>query len=166
MAEALERTGPGMGRGGRLIVRVVALAAVVMTPSMEGTGQAPGDQKAAVATFKSSIALVRVSAVVRDHKGRFVQDLTARDFEILDGGQQRPITDFRHDFSGVSVAVLFDVSGSMEAGLANAREAAEHLLTWLEPERDEAAIFTFDTRLQERTPFTIGLNALPPSMST
>jgi Ca-activated chloride channel family protein len=119
-----------------------------------------------VATFKSSIALVRVSAVVRDHKGRFVQDLTARDFEILDGGQPRRITDFRRDFSGVSVAVLFDVSGSMEARLADAREAAEHLLTWLEPERDEAAIFTFDTRLEERTPFTIGLNALPPSMSS
>ena len=62
-----------------------------------------------VATFKSSIALVRVSAVVRDHKGRFVQDLTARDFEILDGGLPRRITDFRSDLSGVSVALLFEI---------------------------------------------------------
>ena len=30
-------------------------------------------------------------------------------------GQARPITDFRHDLAGVSVALLFDVSGSMEA---------------------------------------------------
>ena len=119
-----------------------------------------------VATFKSSIALVRVSAVVRDHKGRFVQDLTARDFEILDGGQPRRITDFRSDLSGVSVALLFDVSGSMEARLADAREAAGHVLKWLEPERDETAIFTFDTRLDERTPFTTGLSTLPSSMSS
>jgi len=119
-----------------------------------------------VATFKSSIALVRISAVVRDHKGRFVQDLTARDFEIIDGGLSRHITDFRADLSGVSVALLFDVSGSMEARLADAREAAQHLLRWLEPDRDETAIFTFDTRLDERTPFTTGLNALPNSLSS
>ena len=47
-------------------------------------GQAP-----AVAAFKSSVDMVRIAAVVRDQKGRFVQDLTARDFEVLDGGQTR-----------------------------------------------------------------------------
>jgi Ca-activated chloride channel family protein len=119
-----------------------------------------------IATFKSSVDLVRISVVVRDQKGRFVQDLTAGDFEILDGGEQRPITDFRRDFTGVSVAVLFDVSGSMEARLADAREAAEHVLRWLQPDRDEAAIFTFDTRLEERAPFTTGLATLPPSMAS
>jgi Ca-activated chloride channel homolog len=118
------------------------------------------------ATFKSSVDLVRVSAVVRDRKGRFVQDLSARDFEVFDGGQARPITDFRADSSGISVALLFDVSGSMEGRLADAREAATHVLSWLEPVRDEAAIFTFDTRLNEQTPFTVGLNVLPSSMSS
>jgi Ca-activated chloride channel family protein len=118
------------------------------------------------AIFKSSIDLVRISAIVRDHKGRFVPDLAARDFEILEGGLMRPITDFRRDFAGVSVAFLFDVSGSMEARLGSAREAAEHVLSWLEPVRDEAAIFTFDTRLVEQMPFTAGLTTLPASMST
>src|ERR1700730_2309416 len=74
-------------------------------------------------TFKAGIDLVQVSAVVRDRKGRFVQNLSARDFEILDGGLARPISDFRHDLAGVTVALLFDVSGSMEARLASAREA-------------------------------------------
>src|SRR5215470_14322650 len=73
-----------------------------------------------VATFRSSVDLVRVTAVVRDHKGRFVQDLTVRDFEVLDGGKSRPITEFRRDQAGVSVAVLFDVSGSMEGMLPSA----------------------------------------------
>src|SRR5437867_3442359 len=110
----------------------------------EGQGQAPP-----VATFKSNVDLVRISAVVRDHKGRFVQDLAAHDFEILDAGHPQPIVDFRTDLVGVSIALLFDVSGSMEAKLPNAREAATHVLSWLEPDRDEAAIFTFDTRLDE-----------------
>src|SRR5712691_9804587 len=74
-------------------------------------------QEQAAATFKSSVDLVRVSAVVRDRKGRFVQDLSLRDFEVLEDGRSRAITDFRTDFAGVSVALLFDVSGSMEAKL-------------------------------------------------
>jgi hypothetical protein len=93
-----------------------------------------------VAAFKSSIDMVRIAAVVRDSKGRFVQDLTARDFEVLDGGQTRPISDLQNDLTGVSIAVLFDVSGSMEGHLPNAREAAMHVLSWLDPTRDEAAV--------------------------
>jgi len=118
-----------------------------------------------VPTFKSGIALVRVSATVRDHKGRFVNDLTLKDFEVRDGGEVRPIADFRRDGAAISVALLFDVSGSMENTLTDARESATHLLSWLGPE-DEAAIYTFDTRLEEVTPFTSGLRTLPRSMAT
>src|SRR5260370_37668691 len=109
--------------------------------------------------------MVRIAAVVRDHKGRFVADLTARDFEILDGGQPQSIKDFHHDLTGVSVAVLFDVSGSMEGHLPNAREAARHVLSWLDASRDEAAVYTFDTHLDERAPFTVGLRSLPEAMN-
>ena len=49
-----------------------------------GIGSATLAAQGPVATFSSGIDLVRVSAVVRDHKGRFVQDLTVSDFEILD----------------------------------------------------------------------------------
>jgi Ca-activated chloride channel family protein len=117
-------------------------------------------------TFKSSVDVVRVSAVVRDHKGRFVRDLAAKDFEVFDGGQQKRISDFRSDLSGVSVALLFDVSGSMESKLASAREAAAHVLSWLTDAQDEAAVFTFDTHLDEATPFTNKLKALPDSLSS
>jgi Ca-activated chloride channel family protein len=111
------------------------------------------------------VDLVRVAAVVRDKKGRFVPDLAARDFEVLESGARRPIADFEHDTTGISVALLFDVSGSMEANLASAREAATHVLAWLDA-RDEAAVYTFDTRLVEAAPFTAGLQTLPASMST
>jgi VWFA-related protein len=122
-------------------------------------------QQPPVTTFKSGVDVVRIAAVVRDHKGRFVRDLSARDFEILDAGRPRTITDFRPDTTGVSVALLFDVSGSMEGYLTHAREAAAHLLSWLDV-RDEAAVFTFDTRLDEVTSFTTGLKTLPDSLRT
>jgi VWFA-related protein len=116
-------------------------------------------------TFQSGIDLVRISAIVRNQRGRFVENLSLSDFEILDDGQARTISDFRQDLTGVSVALLFDVSGSMEGNLPVAREAATHLLSWLK-ETDEAAVYTFDTRLDEVTPFTPGLKTLPKSMAT
>ena len=136
----------------------VRLTTVVVICSVALGAQAPA------ATFTSGIDLVTVSAVVRDHKGRLVQNLSAHDFEILDRGELRPISDFRRDLAGVSVGLLFDVSGSMESTLPDAREAATHLLSWLEPQ-DEAAVFTFDTRLDEIAPFASGLKALPDSMT-
>jgi VWFA-related protein len=53
----------------------------------------------------------------------------------------------------------------MEAKLPSAREAATHVLSWLDAARDEAAIYTFDTQLDEVAPFTIGLKTLPRAMS-
>jgi Ca-activated chloride channel family protein len=140
--------------------------AVVLTLTVGSGGAEAFAQQPPIATFRAGVDLVRIAAVVRDRKGRFVQDLTVRDFEILDGGQSRAITDLRRDIAGVSVAVLFDVSGSMEGHLPNAREAAAHVLSWLDASRDEAGVFTFDTRLQEVTPFTTGLKALPESIGS
>ena len=62
----------------------MAVAALVLS-SAPAFAQAPP-----VASFKSSIDLVRITAVVRDQKGRLVQDLTARDFEILEGASRGP----------------------------------------------------------------------------
>ena len=122
-------------------------------------------QQAPVATFKAGVDLVRVAAIVRDHKGRFVDDLTQRDFEVLEGSERRTILDFQREQQGVSVALVFDVSGSMQSRLADAREAANHLLAWLDESRDEVAIFTFDTGLVEVVAFTTGLKRLPPALA-
>jgi Ca-activated chloride channel family protein len=145
---------------GKLITGAAVLILLIATEAARGQEQTPP-----VAAFKSSVDMVRIAAVVRDQKGRFVQDLTARDFEVLDGGHVRAITDLQRDLAGVSIAVLFDVSGSMEGHMPNAREAATHVLAWLDALRDEAAVYTFDTHLDERTPFTTGLRTLPDSVS-
>jgi len=150
---------------GRLFIVTTAVAMAAVSVAARGLGRQQAlPRTPESATFSSRVDLVRVTAVVRDHKGRFVQDLTERDFEVLDAGERTAITDFRSEQSGISVALLFDVSGSMEGHLTNAREAAEHVLSWLDADRDEAAIFTFDTHLDEVTPFTSGLKALPKSM--
>ena len=150
----------------RELINVTAAMLVAVTAGMETvSAQQTQPSSPPAATFKASVDLVRVSAVVRDRKGRFVRDLAVRDFEVLDGGEQRRIQEFRHDDSAVSVALLFDVSGSMEARMGHARETAELVLSWLNLQGDEAAVYTFDTRLEEVTPFTVGLQRLPASMN-
>jgi len=143
--------------------RLIMTAAFLVLATAGAHASAQGEP---VITFKSSVDVVRISAIVRDHKGRFVRDLSARDFEVLEGGHPRPISDFRADVAGISLAMLFDVSGSMEGQLHNAREAASHLLSWMDARRDEVAIFTFDTRLDEVADFTTGLKELPESLSS
>jgi Ca-activated chloride channel family protein len=143
---------------------IIAASGLTLVLGLNGA-EARGQQPPTIAAFKGGVDMVRVAAVVRDHKGRFVQDLSARDFEVIDAGHSQSIADFRQDIAGVSVAVLFDVSGSMEGHLPSAREAATHVLSWLDTSLDEAAIYTFDTHLDERTPFTTGLRALPDSIA-
>ena len=110
---------------------------------------------AGMATFKSGVDLVTVSAVVRDQKGRVVTDLTRADFELLDSGERRPITDFRAERAGVSVALLFDASGSMQvaAKIESARQAARHVLAWLKPGRTSWRSTRSTAALRQLQPF-------------
>lgn len=141
-----------------LAVSIATLALSTMTGPVlaqeyEGGGQA---------VFRAGVDLVTVSATVRDRKGRLVSGLEARDFEVVDSGERRAINQFRTDRAPLSLAILFDVSGSMDvaARMTAARFAAHHLLSWLEPGRDEAALFAFDSRLHEVAPFTVDTRAL------
>ena len=119
-------------------------------------------QDPSATTFKSGVEVVTLSATVRDRKGRLVKGLTSQDFEVFDGGERRQITNFRSEPTSVSLAILFDISGSMrvaDRALA-AKFAAHHVLSWLEPGRDEAALLTFDSALHEVAPFTVDTRAL------
>jgi len=114
-------------------------------------------QDAPVATFKSGIELVSVSAVVRDKKGRVVRSLTPKDFVVMDGGAQRKIIELHADETApASVALLVDGSGSMAVGAAldSSRHICQLVLTTLDEKRDDAALLSFDTRLLTLRDFT------------
>jgi VWFA-related protein len=108
-------------------------------------------------TFKSSVDLVTIQASVRDKRGRPVAGLKPADFEVRDNGALRPIVSIHSDDrSPLSVAVVVDISGSMSVApkLAMARRALDGLLSQLRIGSDEVGIFTFDSTLQQRAPFT------------
>lgn len=116
----------------------------------QGTGAPPTGP-----TFKSGVDLVTMSAVVRDQRGRIVGDLKQSDFELLDDGKPRPIAEFRAERAPVSIALLFDASGSMHVAskVEEARQAARRVMAWLEVGSDELALYAFDSGLRQLQPF-------------
>lgn len=112
-------------------------------------------------TFTTGVSLVSITAVVRDTKGRVVQNLTREDFQVLEKGQPRPIINFDPNDQGpVSMALLFDVSGSMQIGghMDAGKDVVGHLLGALQPGTDEVGLFTFEKTIHEDVPFTTDHN--------
>jgi VWFA-related protein len=108
------------------------------------------------ATFKSGVEVVTLSVAVRDDEGKVIQNLTKADFEVFDSGFKKEIRDFYVGDSPISLALLLDISGSMAVGgnMDRAREAVAVATMNLRTNTDEAALFTFDSELQEVVGFT------------
>jgi VWFA-related protein len=106
--------------------------------------------------FKAAVEVVTVSAAVRDARGRAVQGLKATDFEVIDTGTPTRISDFYVGESPISLAVLLDISGSMAVGgnMDRARDAVSVATMNLRDASDEAALFTFDSKLVQVVDFT------------
>ena len=68
-----------MTGGQTMLVSIVTAMFTLTAPAMQAQAQ-PQEQQAAP-RFRSSVDLVSVAAVVRDRKGRFVTDLSKKDFD-------------------------------------------------------------------------------------
>jgi VWFA-related protein len=137
-------------------VDVEAQQAPTPTP-VPAAAKPAGQEPLQAPTFKTGVNLVSVTAVVRDGKGRVVRNLQRKDFEIFEKGTSRPILEFKASDQGpISLAILFDVSGSMRmaSNMEAGKRAVEFILSWVQPHADEIALFTFDRDLRQETPFT------------
>src|SRR5262245_2049867 len=150
--------------------------AAVLSPGLLA-GQTPADPQAPVAsqspndsgqpTFRGGIDLVTIRAVGRDSKGRPVTGLAAKDFQLIDNGTLRHPNAVEHDNGPIGLALMFDISGSMDIDerFARARETGYFLLSGLRTGEDEAAIFAFDSSLHVVQPFTTDLDRLKGSVT-
>jgi len=152
------------GRNGvvRRSVRLFFLIAVFVAPSNATEGRpAPGQLPEAPATFRSAAEAVSVTISVRDRRGRVIRDLTQAEFQVLDTGEQREIDNFWVGDAPTSLGIVLDISGSMAVGgnIHRARNAIEITVGNLRY-GDEAALYTFDSRLEVVVPFTTQLDRL------
>ena len=140
-----------------LLIAAAASAVIVVAPLGAQTPDTPRP------TFRSSADLVSIQTSVRDRRGRPVGGLEPADFEVRDNGVVKPILSIRADRrSPVIVAVLVDMSGSMRVGqkMAMTRDVFAALVGQLRDGQDELGIFTFDSALHERQPFTTSVSSL------
>lgn len=141
----------------RAVLRAVLMLAPLLLARVPAA-QAQSDEPRL--TFRSTADLVTIQASVRDRRGRPIGDLQPSDFDILDNGLQTPVLSLRFDRdSPVTVAILVDMSGSMKVAekSAMARQAFQAILAQLRPGTDEVAVYSFDSELHERQPFTSDL---------
>ena len=103
------------------------------------------DAGAQTPVFRVEVDVVPVAVTVTDGKGRFVTDLTVRDFILFENGVQQEIAVFDHARTPVALTVLVDASGSMHPYLEDAKRAAEGLLRILRP-IDVASVSAFNGR--------------------
>jgi VWFA-related protein len=154
----------------RTAVIAAFVLALVCAPSLSSAQDA--SSQTAKTTFKSTVDVVSVAAVVRDKRGRFAPSLKKEDFVVEEAGVRRDIVEFHADSDApVRLALLFDVSGSMRLsdGIENARQAARHVLGALRLgghlNNDEAAVFSFDMNLQSLQPFTADAGAIESALA-
>jgi VWFA-related protein len=92
------------------------------------------------------VRAITLAVTVQDSKGRFVNNLTEKDFTIYENNKRKGITYFLHDFSApLSLTILLDVSGSMalENKMAECKVVLRDLATRLLRPRDEIALLIF-----------------------
>jgi Ca-activated chloride channel family protein len=162
LASSLKGQFPTMRRPLRLPVSILATVCVLGVSLLAQGSPAEVQSPRADATFKGGVEAVSVNVSVRDARGRVVKDLTAADFEVLDSGAPREISDFYSGESPISLGILLDISGSMAVGgnIERARHAIDFAVGSLQPPGDEAALYTFDSKLQEVVPFTTQLERI------
>lgn len=90
------------------------------------------------------VSLVNVYAIVRDARGRYVDDLAKSDFAVSENGRPQKLDRFSSERRPLRVAIVLDTSHSMGEGkkLQSAIDAAVEFLAALEP-GDEGLVIGF-----------------------
>ncbi len=106
------------------------------------------------AQIKVNVQLVNVVATVTDNRGRYVPDLKASDFTLVEDGSPQQIAHFAYSNDlPVSVGIVLDTSTSMERKISTATRAVDRFLRDIH-EDDDIFLMTFDENVRVRQDFT------------
>lgn len=92
------------------------------------------------------VTRVNLLFTVSDKKGRFVNDLTQNDFQILENKKPQSIVQFTSESNlPLRLAILIDTSNSIRERFKFQQEAATDFInTVIRPREDKAAVVSFD----------------------
>ena len=116
-------------------------------------------------TIRVDVNLVLVDATAKTKDGKIMADLKKDDFEVREDGVLQKLDVFSRDELQLNVALVLDLSDSIEPFLAPLRDAATVALGALKP-GDQVALFTFATEAQLRLPFTTDKSKIAEQINT
>ncbi len=104
-------------------------------------------------TIKIDTRLVSVPVIVSDRNGRYVPNLTAGDFTVLQDGSPQTIEFFATTEEPLTIALLIDTSQSTRPVLDDIKDSAYSFVRLLNP-LDRAMIVSFDYSTHILSPLT------------
>lgn len=104
-------------------------------------------------SFRSTIDLVMLNVTVTGPGGRYVSDLSADDFQVLEDGRSQDVAYFSPANVPLSVSLVLDTSSSMDEEMALSKQAAMDFIARLRP-GDIAEVVSFDSRVEVLQPMT------------
>jgi Ca-activated chloride channel family protein len=131
-----------------------------LIPHISASAQEP-DQ----GTIRVNVNLVLMDATVKSKDGQIMANLKKDDFEVREDGVVQKLDVFNRDELPLDVALVLDLSDSIEPFLAPLREAATIALSALKP-NDEVALFTFATDAELRMALTKDKNKIADQITT
>jgi Ca-activated chloride channel family protein len=124
---------------------LLASGGVSLAQAPRPTPQAP--------TFGVEIEVINLNVSVTDSRNRYVTDLQPDHFAVYEDGVRQDLSLFTHENLPISMALLIDVSASMDEKLKSAQDAATRFVKTLRVQ-DLAQVTQFNERttvLQEYT---------------
>jgi Ca-activated chloride channel family protein len=110
-------------------------------------------------TFEVGIEVINLNLSVTDGRNNYVTDLAEKDFAVFEDGIRQELSLFTHENLPISMAILIDVSASMDEKLPQARAAAAKFIKTLRPQ-DAAQIVQFNDRATVLQEFTNDVTTL------
>ncbi len=137
---------------------LVGLMSAAQNPAQESVPSQPApaipDPQDPRYRLNVEVELVNFTATVHDEGGKYLDNLSADDFQLFEDGQEQRISFFSHDLRvPISVGVLVDTSGSMRHKLQQALQTVREIALALSPQ-DEMFLINFSSGAEVRNKFT------------
>lgn len=116
-------------------------------------------------TIRVAVNLVLIDATVKTKDGQIMANLKKDDFEVREDGAVQKLDIFNRDELPLDVALVLDLSDSIEPFLGPLREASTIALSALKP-NDQVALFTFSTEAEMRLALTKDKNKVADQIAT
>ena len=137
----------------RHIFMIRQIASLVGLALLFGAGILRAQERPADDPIKVETKLVSIPTIVSDRDGRYIPNLAATDFTVLQDGVPQKIEFFAATEEPITVALLIDTSQSTRPVLGDIKDSAKSFIKLLGP-RDRAMVVSFDFDTHILSPLT------------